>query len=104
MSNWYVTILHEQLYGTFLRKAVLTVGWIMIITLVALIFAFWKYLLEKQFREANKNTITFELKQESAPPTGVRGQKPKLSAKRLNLAYTDSGKVTIRRIDEENEP
>ena len=104
MSNWYVTILHEQLYGTFLRKAVLTVGWIMIITLVALIFAFWKYLLEKQFREANKNTITFELKQESAPPTGVRGQKPKSVAKRLNLAYTDSGKFTIRRFDEENEP
>lgn len=104
MSNWSVTILHEQLYGTFLRKVVLIVGWIMIITLVALIFAFWKYLLERKFQEVNKNSINFEIKQESEPPTGVRGIKPKSISKRLNLAYTDSGKFTIRRFDEENEP
>ena len=59
MSNWNVNILHEQTGGITLRKVVLIFAWVGFFASIMLIFAFWKYILERKIKETNTGDIDF---------------------------------------------
>ena len=66
MSNWNVNILHEQTGGITLRKVVLIFAWVGFFASIMLIFAFWKYILERKIKETNTGDIDFVMQQETA--------------------------------------
>ena len=112
MSNWNVNILHEQTGGITLRKIVLLFAWVGFFASIALIFAFWKYILERKIKETNTGDIDFVMQQsEKENPQKLKSKgkakKKETPRQRLNLRYGDnssSSRFTIRRFDEENEP
>ena len=110
MSNWNVNILHEQTGGITLRKVVLIFAWVGFFASIMLIFAFWKYILERKIKETNTGDIDFVMQQEekdNPQKLKSRGKRKKEKTPRLNLRYGDSSsssRFTIRRFDEENEP